>query len=118
MLVELKRHEADLRPYEQIKQRLSEARARFRTHTDEFVDELKSRCDAMKDDQKRALTLELFAQDVQAGLDAAVAEKRQELVRFLEGLWDKYRVTLSELRGERRDTEGKLRDVFHTLGYS
>ena len=48
----------------------------------------------MNADQKRALVLELFAQDVQAGLDAAVAEKRQELVRFIEGLWDKYRVTL------------------------
>ena len=45
----------------------------------------------MSDDKKRALVLELFAQDVQAGLDAAVSEKRQELVRFVEGLWDKYR---------------------------
>ena len=63
------------------------------------MDELKSRCDAMNDDEKRALVLELFAQDVQAGLDAAVSEKRQELVRFVEGLWDKYRVTLGPTYG-------------------
>ena len=33
--------------------------------------------------------LELLAQDVRAGLDAAVAERWQELVQFVEGLWDK-----------------------------
>jgi hypothetical protein len=89
--------EAALTPYEQIKTDLATARARYRELTNAFVDELKSRCGAMSDDQKRALVLELFAQDVQTGLDAAVAEKRQELMRFVEGLWDKYRVTLTDL---------------------
>ena len=72
----------------------------------------------MNDDQKRALVLELFAQDVQTGLDAAVAEKRQELVRFIEGLWDKYRVTLHEVRGQRMKFEMQLTDIFHALRYS
>ena len=95
MLDQLAALEAALAPYEQIKTDLADARARYRKLTDDFVNELKSRCGVMSDDQKRALVLELFAQDVQAGLDAAVAEKRQELERFIEGLWDKYRVTLS-----------------------
>jgi type I restriction enzyme M protein len=110
--------EAELQPYEKIKEQLAEARARFRTLTDEFVNELKSRCGAMNDSQKRTLVLELFAQDVQAGLDAVVAEQRQELVRFIEGLWDKYRVTLGTLRGERSGIEEKLRVAFQTLGYA
>ena len=105
-------------PYEQIKEQLAEARARYRTLTDEFVNELKSRCGAMNDDQKRVLVLELFAQDVQAGLDAAVAEKRQELVRCIEGLWDKYRVTLIELQDRRAGVEGQLTKAFSKLGYS
>ena len=41
--------EAALVPYEQIKQQLAEAGARYRTLTDEFVNELKSRCGAMND---------------------------------------------------------------------
>lgn len=110
--------EAELKPYEQIKEQLAEARARYRTLTDKFVNELKSRSGAMNDDQKRALVLELFAQDVQTGLDAAVAEKRQELVRFIEGLWDKYRVTLHEVRGQRMKFEMQLTDIFHALRYS
>ena len=72
----------------------------------------------MNEDQKRALVLELFAQDVEAGLDTAVAEKRQELVRFIEGLLDKYRVTLHEVRDQRTKLEDKLSDIFKTLRYS
>ena len=110
--------EAELQPYEAIKEKLAEARARYRTLTAEFVNELKSRCDAMNDDQKRALVLELFAQDVHAGLDAAVAEKRQEFVRFIEGLWDKYRVTLTALRNGRADVELKLGTFLKALSYT
>lgn len=109
--------ESALQPYEDIKKQLTEARARFRMLTDEFVNELKSRCGEMNDDQKRALVLELFAQDVQAGLDTAVAEKRQELVRFIEGLWEKYRVTLNSLRTQRRDIEAVLNHSLETMRY-
>jgi type I restriction enzyme M protein len=114
---ELAALEAALKPYEEIKQQLAEARARYRTLTDDFVSELKARCGAMNDDQKRALVLELLAQDVQAGLDAAMAEKRQELVRFIEGLWDKYRVTLRELHAYRSSSETLLSKYLNSLGY-
>jgi type I restriction enzyme M protein len=53
----------------------------------------------------------------QEGLDAAVAEKRQQLVRFLEGLWDKYRVTLEELRSDRAQVETQLETFLIKLGY-
>jgi type I restriction enzyme M protein len=109
---------AALVPYDQIKEHLAEARARYRMLTDEFVNELKSRCGAMNEDQKRALVLELFAQDVQAGLDAVVAERRQELVRFIEGLWDKYRVTLAQLRSDRTGIETGLNQFLKQLSYA
>jgi type I restriction enzyme M protein len=104
-------------PYQQIKTQLAEARARYRLLTDEFVDELKGRCSVMSDGEKRALVLELFEQDVQAVLDAAMAEKRQTLVRFIEYLWDKYRVTLTALRKERGTAEELFQDFTRVLGY-
>jgi type I restriction enzyme M protein len=82
------------------------------------VDELKSRCDALNGDQKRALVLELLAQDAQAGLDADVAERRQELVRFIEALWDKYRTTLTDLRRGRTENETRLEGILRTLQYT
>jgi len=109
--------EVELAPYEQIKEQLAETRARYRELTNAFVGELKNRCGSMSDDEKRTLVLELFAQDVQAGLDAAVAEKRQELVRFVEGLWDKYRVTLTDLRESRFAVEGALNTLLGAMSY-
>ena len=109
--------EAGLVPYEQIKAQLAEARARYRTLIDEFMNELKFRCAAMTDDRKRAVVLELFAQDVQAGLDAAVAEKRQDLVRFIERLWDKYAVPMGRLTEQRNRVSEQLADAFKRLSY-
>ena len=109
--------ETELAPYECIKEQLGEARARYRKLTDAFVDELKTRCAIMSEDEKRALVLELFAQDVQVGLDAAVGEKRQELVRFVEGLWDKYRVTLTNLRTDRAVIEKWLGELLEGMRY-
>ena len=72
----------------------------------------------MGDDQKRVLVLELFAQDVQAGLDAAVSEKRQTLTRFLESLWDKYRVMFNSLTSSRSNVVAKLAIALDQLGYN
>jgi type I restriction enzyme M protein len=110
--------EASLAPYEKIKSELSAARSRFRDLTDDFVSELKNRCGFMGSDKKRALVLELFAQDVQTGLDAAVSEKRQILVRFVEELWDKYRVPLGQLRCDRKKFEETVNAVLKGMSYS
>ncbi len=110
--------EATLAPYEKIKTDLAAARTRFRKLTDEFVSELKNRSGFMGDDRKRVLVLELFAQDVQAGLDAAVSEKRQTLTRFLESLWDKYRVTFNSLTSSRSNVVAKLAIALDQLGYN
>ena len=110
--------EAELAPYEDIKKQLAEARARYRELTAAFVDVLKARCDELREDEERALVLELFAQDVQPGLDAAVNEKRQELVRFLEGVWDKYRVPLNDLRETRYKVESVLDEFLKYLAYT
>lgn len=110
--------EAELAPYEEIKADLSAARATYRALTAQFVEELTNRANAMTDDQKQKLVLELFAQDAQASLDAAVAAKRQILVRYIEGLWDKYAVPLSNLKTERFAADSLLAAHLTKLGYT
>jgi type I restriction enzyme M protein len=114
---ELAEIEKALEPYEEIKERLAAARARYRDLTNAFVNELKSRCTAMDDEAKQILVLELFAGDVESGLDAAVGANRQELEEFVEGLWDKYRVTLADLRSQRTTVETALTNIFAELAY-
>lgn len=110
--------EADLAPYEQIKTALAAARATYRSLTNAFVDELKNRCAAMGEDEKQELVLELFAQDLQAGLDSTVRDKQQELIRFTENLWDKYQVSLAILRSDRATVQDTLHHQLRELGYA
>ena len=86
--------------------------------TDAFVDELKARCAIMSEDEKRALVLELLAQDVQIGLDAAVSEKSQECIDFLVNLWDKYRVPLTQVSKCRGSTQAVLDRMLREIGYA
>jgi type I restriction enzyme M protein len=110
--------ETELAPYEYIKAQLTEARARYRELTEAFMDELKTCCTILSEDEKCALGLELFAQDVQAGADAAVAEKRQEVIRFVEGLWDKYRVPACMAMAAQLAAYDKFDAVLRELRYA
>jgi len=107
-----------LAPYVEIKTQLAAVRAQFRILTNEFVRELRARCDARTDNEKQTMVLELFAEDIKCALDAAVSEKRQELVRFVEGLWDKYRVTLVDIYAQRATAEECLTKAFKGLSYT
>jgi len=109
--------EAALEPYEKIKEQLTEARNRYRELTESFLRVLKGRCDAKTAKEKQDLVLDLMAQDARAGLDTAVAVKRQEIVSSIENLWDKYRVPLRNIVSERQKNETLLKDISSELGY-
>jgi type I restriction enzyme M protein len=109
--------ETELAPYECIKAQLAEARARYRELTDAFVDELKARCTIMSEDEKRTLVLKLLAEDIQGGLDAAVAERQRALVGFIDNLWNKYSTTLTDLQSQRAEVEYHLAIALRSLSY-
>jgi len=107
--------EAELAPYEQIKTDLATARATFRDLTNAFVSELKNRCVTLNENEKQELVLELFSHDLQVGLDGAVRDKVQELVRFNENLWDKYQVSLNAIKASRLNSEERLNQILGGL---
>ena len=117
VLDEIAATEDELNPYEAIKPQLAEARARYRELVNEFMDELRSRCTALNEKEKRTLVLELLAQDAQLDLDAAVAEKRQELSRGLENLWNKYFSPLDRITASRDEATKGLGEALKILGY-
>ena len=81
------------------------------------MDQLKTTCNLLKDEKQRALVIELFAQDVQTGLDGAAAEKLQALKRFVEGLWDKYAAPMELLAKQREAITRQLAAAIKKLGY-
>jgi len=118
VLDELAELEAALAPHEQMKTDLSAARARYRELVGSFLVELRLRCGGMPVEEQQALVLRLLAEDAEAGLLAAVAGRRQELVEVVENLWDKYRVTLDDLGIVRREAVARLDDYLTALGYA
>jgi type I restriction enzyme M protein len=109
--LEIERINKALSPYEEIKTALAAARATFRVLTNAFVDELKNRCAEFSMEEKQTLVLELFVQDLQGGLDAAVMDRRQSLVGFIEKLWGKYRVSLNDIKQDRHACDERLSRV-------
>ena len=117
VLEELATLEAALAPYEQVKCDLAAVRARYRDLTVAFVEELRTRCGALSSQQERTLVLQLFEDDLQAGLDVAVDERRQTLRQLVEAQWSKYRITHSDLRNRRNNVEAALLHAVSQLGY-
>jgi type I restriction enzyme M protein len=107
-----------LEPYEETKADLTEARKRYRVLLNDFLAELKAACDAMGDSEKRELVLELIAQDVQAGMETAMGERRMVLVGFVERLWDKYAVAYHQYNRERDRTWAMWSQISERLGYA
>ncbi len=114
---EIDRLQELLAPYEQIKTDLAAARATYRSLIKDFLDELTKRCGDMTLDHKQELVLKLFVQDLHAGLDDAVRERQQELVRFVENLWDKYRVSLFEIKEDRQEIDQLLENMLSRMNF-
>jgi type I restriction enzyme M protein len=109
---------AELEPYEQIKTDLPVARASYRKLVGEFVAELRSRCDALSPDEKKALVTELFEQDLRDGLDTAARVKRRLLIRVVENHWDKYARPLTAMQASRDGVQKALAHSLKELGYA
>lgn len=118
VLANIETWETALVPYEEIRTHLAKARELFRELIKEFVNELRARCANFSEEENQTIVLGLFVEDIQTAMTAAVGEKRQELVRFVEGVWDKYRVTLAMLRDTRVEIENHLSGIFSELKYS
>lgn len=109
--------DTDLAPYEKIKTDLAAAREKYRELSNKFVEELKARCAKLNNGAKPALVLDLFAEDLHAGLDAAVGECTQAIARRVEILWDKYATTLTELVSQRNRFSSDVNSKCKELGY-
>lgn len=109
--------QAELEPYETIKADLAATRARYRELLSQFLDTLTQRCSDMSEAQTATMVLRLLEERVQAALDGALTRMRQALATYVEGLWDKYRVTLTELRAESAVLENRLNRLMRGLAY-
>ena len=62
--------------------------------------------------------LAILRDELQRELERRVTAHRQRVVSVVEGWWEKYRVTLVEIEGERNAAKERLDGFLRELGYA
>ena len=80
-------------------------------------EKIKQKRETMTEDEAKELILEKFYENIESHLERYLDAEKREALRVLENLWDKYRVSLSELLREREEETRKLKEFLEKLGY-
>jgi len=72
---------------------------------------------ALSDDECRDLVLDILNEKLAGHLNSYVTAHRQEVIAAVENWWDKYRVTLRDIEGERKKAVMALSEFTRELGY-
>jgi len=112
---EIRQLEAQLAPYNEILEKLKNAKKEYRTLQQRFIGRLREARGKMTDAECTALVLDILKGKFAAHLESYIAAHRQEEVAAFENWWEKYSKPLKEIDTERRDKEQQLRDVMVEL---
>ncbi|MGI1690126.1 type I restriction-modification system subunit M [Thermoanaerobacter uzonensis] len=72
----------------------------------------------LTEEEVKELLLEKFFELIQNQLEKYLNDEKKEIIKIFENLWDKYKVSLSELRNDRDEEVKKLDEFLKRLGYS
>jgi type I restriction enzyme M protein len=100
-----------------LKRELTAAKKALKALHRTFGERLEAARTALDADEARALALRILKTDLQNELRRYVAAHRQKVVAAIENEWDKYRVTLRNIEGERDGAKARLDGFLSELGY-
>lgn len=101
-----------------LKKELTAAKKTVKALRQSFVERLQAAQGKLDADQARELMLDLVKGDLAQELERRVNSHRQAMISVVEGWWDKYRVTLQEIEGERDTAKTRLDGFLKELGYA
>lgn len=116
--VEIAEIEGQLKPYNEIKKQLGEAKTKLRTLKNDLVKRLDAARAALTDEDCQTLVLAIFKDGLTVELERYVTAHRQQVIVTVENWWDKYRVTLQDIEGERDAAAKQLNEFLRGLGYA
>lgn len=100
-----------------LKKELRTAKARVKTLQADLLARLDTARAGLTPDRCREMVLDIAYDDLRAELDRHVTAYRGQIVAALENWWDKYRVTLRSIEGERDKGITQLGEYLRRLGY-
>jgi type I restriction enzyme M protein len=101
-----------------LKKKLSAARSKLKKLREGFVAKLERAQQRLSEDEARVLVLDLLRGDLRQEVERKVGAHRQAVLAAVECWWDKYRVTLRDIEGERDEAKERLDGFLKELGYA
>ena len=82
-----------------------------------FAAHINAAVDGLSAEQAADLLLTILHNDMRAIVERYIAAQRKAIVAAFENWWDKYQVTLTEIKGKRDAAAQALRGFLRGLGY-
>ncbi len=110
--------DAQLQPYREIKANLSVAQQHLRKLKQALIQRIKDAHAALTPQQCEDMILDIAHDDIESELERYLLAHRQQVIAAVENWWDKYHVTLQDIRTARDAAEQRLADLLKELGYA
>jgi type I restriction enzyme M protein len=106
--------EADLK---ELKKRRTQAKKQLAALKSSLIERLREAQESLTGEQVEELVLDVLRTDLDAECSRYVAAHRREIIALADTWWDKYRVTLRDIEGERDSAKQDLDSLLEDLGY-
>jgi len=90
----------------------------LRSMNENLEDKITQKRNSLTDKEAEELILEKFNETIKQHLEKYLNAEKKELTKIFENLWDKYKISLKQLREERDEEVKKLDEFLIKLGYA
>ena len=115
---EITRLDAQLQPYREIRANLSVAQQQLRELKQALIQRIEDARTALTPQQCEDIILDIAHDDIADELERYILAHRQRVIATIENWWDKYRITLRDIRSARNAAEERLANLLEELGYA
>ena len=114
---EAEKWEALLKDIEKKEKEQKDISKKIKQINDNLIKAVEEKRNSMSEEEAKELILDKFYQTIKQHLEKYLNAEKRELIKIFENLWDKYKVSLNEMKFERDLEVKKLDEFLERLGY-
>ena len=114
---EAEKWEALLKDIEKKEKEQKDISKKIKQINDNLIKAVEEKRNSMSEEEAKELILDKFYQTIKQHLEKYLNAEKRELIKIFENLWDKYKVSLNEMKFERDLEVKKLEEFLEMLGY-
>lgn len=102
---------------EQKEKELKVFRKQLNNEQEKIENGLNQKRESLKEQEIKELLLDKFYNIIDEQLNKYLNDEKKEIIKIFENLWDKYKISLTQLKEERDEEVQKLDEYLISLGY-